>query len=1012
MGEDICIYSYNSRGFAATKQDVAKSMVTASGNNPSIICNQENFILKANGYIIEKCLPSHYIFFKPATKSGLSGRPKNGMFIAVPSDMKEYVTDVSPPSSRVQCILIESGNGNTLLVNTYFPTDPRTDNFDDNDLMTTLTEIRTVLNDQEFCRLLWAGDINTDFSRNTAFVRNVEDFIDELNLVKSWDNYDVDFTHCYEVNNSSYFSTIDHFFWNSSTTASITDAGVMHLSGNLSDHSPVYCKLKMELKRSSTTSTNRTPTPSWQKASEKEKDLYYNEVNDTLKNLSIPVCVTTCTNVHCTDETHKRCIDDLMIDILHSIEKSAENHIPTPKLGSNKRNLIPDWNSGIKPFQEKAQFWRAVWLSAGRPQQGQLFMLMKKTRNTYHLQIRKMKRIQNQVRRNNLLNCCLSNKGDLFDVIKKQRKCKQNLPTSMDDCKDDIPGYFADKYKKLYNSANDEQNLTNIEHQLSTDIGADSCNILNIITPELVSQAIKKLKPGKSDPLLKVTSDFFINSPEVLHRLLSTLMRSFIVHSHVSNFLLISTLVPIVKDKLASVTNSNNYRSIAISSLIMKIFDWVIIIGFKDFLNFDDLQFGYQPKVSTSMCTWLAVETISYFSRNGSDVFTCLMDMSKAFDNVQHSKLFCKLLEQGMPSIIVRFLLVSYRLQQANVRWNNEISRFFDITNGVKQGAVLSAVFYCIYTNGLLEELRRKKIGCCIGQNYVGVVGYADDLFLMSPTLDGLQKMLNVCDKFAKEHHLNFSTDANPNKSKTKCMAFVKKKRELRNLTLANNPLPWVDSGKHLGIKIVNQGDNLLSHDCKEKRARYIQRNNELMQEFAFADCTTKTLINNIYNSHFTGSVLWDQFGKDVEHVYKTWNVSIRKIYRLDRETHRHFIEPISGTPHIKTSFLGRFLRFTQSLSCSNKRCAQNVFHSLNQDCRSTTGRNLRMIANLTGKINGDDISLKDIAKMRYRPYVDEITESKIEATRELIDIRDAKKDLRNWNKEDVVQFIHFLTTA
>ena len=126
------------------------------------------------------------------------------------------------------------------------------------------------------------------------------------------------------------------------------------------------------------------------------------------------------------------------------------------------------------------------------------------------------------------------------------------------------------------------------------------------------------------------------------------------------------------------------------------------------------------------------METISYFTRNGSDVFTCLMDMKKAFDTVQHSVLFSKLIEQGMPHILVCYLLTTYRLQRANVKWNNEASYFFDTGNGVKHGAVLSAVFYCVYA--LFKEFRRMNIGCCIGQNYVGVIGYADDLFLMCPT--------------------------------------------------------------------------------------------------------------------------------------------------------------------------------------------------------------------------------------------------------------------------------------
>ena len=49
-----------------------------------------------------------------------------------------------------------------------------------------------------------------------------------------------------------------------------------------------------------------------------------------------------------------------------------------------------------------------------------------------------------------------------------------------------------------------------------------------------------------------------------------------------------------------------------------------------------------------------------------------------------------------------------------------------------------------MYTDGLFENLKRQNIEYCIGTNFVGIIGYADDLFLMSLTLDGLQKMLQV----------------------------------------------------------------------------------------------------------------------------------------------------------------------------------------------------------------------------------------------------------------------------
>ena len=90
----------------------------------------------------------------------------------------------------------------------------------------------------------------------------------------------------------------------------------------------------------------------------------------------------------------------------------------------------------------------------------------------------------------------------------------------------------------------------------------------------------------------------------------------------------------------------------------------------------------------------------------------------------------------------------------------------------------LSAVLYCIYTNDLYQELRRSKVGCTIGHAYVGCLGYADGIFLLSPSIDGLQSMLGICGKFARDHNLTFNTDSNDKKSKTKCVVFSKKHAE------------------------------------------------------------------------------------------------------------------------------------------------------------------------------------------------------------------------------------------
>ena len=127
--------------------------------------------------------------------------------------------------------------------------------------------------------------------------------------------------------------------------------------------------------------------------------------------------------------------------------------------------------------------------------------------------------------------------------------------------------------------------------------------------------------------------------------------------------------------------------------------------------------------------------------------------------------------------------------------------------------------------------------------------------------------MLKICEDYSKSHNLEFSTHPNPIKSKTKCIDFLWKKRDLPQLYLCGNPLPWVESGKHLGTKIENTLGKIFAHDINEKRAHYIQRNNEFLQEFSHAHPLTKVFINQVYNTSFYSSVLWDLWSKEVNSI-------------------------------------------------------------------------------------------------------------------------------------------------
>ena len=626
-------------------------------------------------------------------------------------------------------------------------------------------------------------------------------------------------------------------------------------------------------------------------------------------------------------------------------------------------------------------------MSAGKPKNNELHKIMKRTRNIYHFHIRKSRRMAELLKKNTLLEACISDRSDIFEEIRKIRKAPPSLPVTIDGVKSQIESQFAKVYEKLYNSVNDKGGIQEVKEYLSRNIDERSLDDVNLVTPSLVKKAIDRLKNDKTDPVYAFNSNCLKNAPPQLSQHLAALFKILLIHGHISPLVLISTIVPLVKDKLGDVNSSNNYRSIALSSLILKVFDWVVILAFEKNLVTDELQFGYKQKTSTSMCTWLAVETIDHFVRNGSEVFVGVMDMSKAFDNVKQSVLFWKLIERGLPTIFLRLILVMYTRQSANVLWNGETSEDFSIGNGVKQGGVLSPRLFCIYIDGLFALLRKKKTGCWFDKQFVGILGYADDLLLLAPSRDALQEMITNCSILAKELNLNFSTHDDPKKSKTKCMAFLKKERNLSNIRLDGKELPWVKSAKHLGCKVATEEGGNLRSDLMEKRAVYINKVNELTQEFHYAHPTTKVRINNIFNSYFYGSCLWNLFGNEAIRLEKTWNVSHRIMLGLPRESRRYFIEPLSSTKHIRFALMERYIKFAKSMEMSEKMILRKAFRSVKRDCRSTTGENLRNIMKLTKKTDVDDIKIGSTNGLVYNE-IPEGDEWKVKFAAELIQIK------------------------
>ena len=154
------------------------------------------------------------------------------------------------------------------------------------------------------------------------------------------------------------------------------------------------------------------------------------------------------------------------------------------------------------------------------------------------------------------------------------------------------------------------------------------------------------------------------------------------------------------------------------------------------------------------MCSTLLVETVEYYVSNNSSVYVLLIDASKAFDRLCHSKLFDVLETFNVCPLVRRLLYNIYCRSEMHVQWNSAHSTPFPLDNGVKQGGVLSPILFSMYIDSLLEKLKESGLGCHVGRTFAGAFAYADDIALVSPSLSGLRLMIHICEQYAMEYSI------------------------------------------------------------------------------------------------------------------------------------------------------------------------------------------------------------------------------------------------------------------
>ncbi len=258
-----------------------------------------------------------------------------------------------------------------------------------------------------------------------------------------------------------------------------------------------------------------------------------------------------------------------------------------------------------------------------------------------------------------------SNHRDLWAEVKKIKGRNSFVAASVDGFvgDDEIAEVFHDKYADLYNSVPyDSSELDLILQEIYSRLKTVE-NSLYTISFDDVNKAIIRLKRGKSDGEEGLNTDHIINGTDKLYMFLTKIFNIMLVHGYSPDSMLEGTMVPIPKGKGKPMNCSNNYRAITLSSIINKVFDWVLLIKEKSALQSSELQFGFKEHTSTTQCTFTLNEIISYYHSKRSDVYVLLLDASQAFDRVNFCKLFSKLLDRSIHPLLYAFCFTCIQIR-------------------------------------------------------------------------------------------------------------------------------------------------------------------------------------------------------------------------------------------------------------------------------------------------------------------------------------------------------------
>ena len=440
-------------------------------------------------------------------------------------------------------------------------------------------------------------------------------------------------------------------------------------------------------------------------------------------------------------------------------------------------------------------------------------------------------------------------------------------------------------------------------------------NFTQFISLDDINHAFHKINYGLGWD--KVHTFHLKYSGLIFRNLIAKIYNKFLSHNYVPLKYLKGQIKPVIKNTGLGKTNSTNYRPIMNSPNFLKIFEICLSPYLERHLVLNKRQFGFRPKTSCQSAHVMLKEIINKYTSQRSNVHCAMIDLSKAFDKVNHSLLIKLMAETSLPIQIVntiRFMLMN---TSTNVFVNNVATIDWQVTNGTRQGGIISPIKFSYFLNHIIDKVSDMDVGCTLAGERNNILCYADDVCLLAPTPEALQTLIDVFIEEINISGLTINVD--------KCAYIVfkhKKSHEINSVVTINSQnIKRVNEVKYLGI-ILSENNNI-SADITRITNCFLKQFNGLYAKFYYF---CNPVLHHLYKSYatsFYGIELWysDWKNKDLHKFAVTYHKAIKKIARLNVWDSNHEACSLVGVPIFTHLMAKRILSFFYSVINSQSIC-------------------------------------------------------------------------------------------